>query len=211
MAARDNDQPNGERRFLGKLERRNATMLGNLGDDEDQRALGGYAATFNNPATIGDYFIETIREGAFDYAIQSGQDVRALFNHDPNFVIGRTASKTLVLSEDAAGLLWEAAPPATSWAADLVASVDRGDISGCSFQFRCVEDAWDYSGDLPVRTLIRVDLIDVSAVTFPAYDDTTVALRSMAAAGVIPPLSAADQARLSRKRSMLDRLAPDAA
>lgn len=198
-----------ERRFYSAEVRTYDPEAGDVGDST-QRSVGGYAATFNSPTVIAGCFVEVIRPGAFAAAILR-DDVRALFNHDANFVLGRNTAKTLYLGEDDKGLTWRADPPKTQWAADLAVSIDRGDISGCSFQFIPEVEEWDYSGEMPTRTLIELGLIDVSAVTFPAYDDTTLAMRTVSearardAAARHSPLSEAEQSRLGRRRSMLDR------
>ena len=149
--------------------------------------LGGYAAVFNREAVIAGMFREQIAPGAFTDAI-GRDDVRALFNHDANFVLGRTVSGTLRLSEDETGLRYDVTPPSTTWAADLLASVARGDISQSSFGFSVEVDEWTRPAtreELPLRTIRRATLYDVSPVTFPAYEDTTVAARD-AAAGLMP-------------------------
>ena len=94
----------------------------------------GYAATFNQSAEIGGYFTEVIAPGAFADAIAK-DDVRAVFNHDENLVLGRTKSGTLRLFEDAIGLRYEIDPPDTQTARDLIESMRRGDISQSSFAF----------------------------------------------------------------------------
>lgn len=162
---------NREVRAIGKLEARAA-------EEGKPRKIGGYASMFNSPTDIGGYFREQVAPGAFSAAI-GRDDVRALFNHDPNYVLGRTTNKTLSLSEDSKGLLWEATPPDTQWARDLVASIDRGDVSQCSFGFRVTKETWDETGEVPLRTILEVELYDVSPVTYPAYEDTSVSLRSL--------------------------------
>lgn len=169
--------------------------------DGAQRDIGGYAAVFNSPTVICGYFQERVAPGAFAGAIKSC-DVRALFNHDANYVIGRNTAKTLVLTEDDRGLSWRATPPKTTWASDLAVSIDRGDISGCSFSFVPTIEEWDYSGEMPMRTIIECDLYDVSAVTYPAYDDTSVALRTLQEArsrdgAVALPVNAVARARVA--------------
>lgn len=202
-----------ERRFIAATELRSFDPDGDAQGDVDQRDIGGYAAVFNSPTVICGYFQERVAPGAFANAIKNC-DVRALFNHDANFVIGRNKSKTLVLTEDDRGLLWRASPPATSWARDLAVSIDRGDISGCSFSFVPTVEEWDYSGEMAMRTVVECDLYDVSAVTYPAYDDTSVSLRAReifeahkaplaARAGDITPL---DRARLAATRRQLESL-----
>ncbi len=141
----------------------------------------GYAATFNQSAEIGGYFTEVIAPGAFTDAI-ANDDVRAVFNHDENLVLGRTKSGTLRLFEDAIGLRYEIDPPDTQTARDLIESMRRGDVSQSSFAFsmRGGVETWDESGEVPVRTITKIGtLYDVSPVTYPAYDDTEAGLRSL--------------------------------
>lgn len=140
----------------------------------------GHAAVFNRTTDIG-FFRERIAPGAFADAL--GGDVRALMNHNPDLVLGRTP-KTLRLSEDNVGLAVEIDPPDTSYAKDLLTVMRRGDVTQMSFAFRTVADEWDRSDPgHPLRTLKKVELFDVSPVTFPAYEDTdvTVASRSFEA------------------------------
>ncbi|RDL51809.1 hypothetical protein BLJAPNOD_02950 [Ensifer sp. M14] len=147
---------------------------------DEKRTLVGYAAIFNSDTTISDYFVERIAPGAFAETITG--DIRALVDHDTGKVIGRTRSRTLRLSEDTRGLRVEIDIPNNTVGNDLWVSVERGDISGMSFGFRVTKQEWDESGDMPVRTIRGIELFEVSAVAFPAYDDTTLAKRSLEAA-----------------------------
>jgi uncharacterized protein len=141
----------------------------------EANVIDGYAAVFNSKTTIGDdWWTEEIAPGAFSDAI--GGDVRALFNHDWNNVLGRTKSKTLKLSEDERGLKFEVDLPNTSFAKDLVESLKRGDINQCSFGFYPTEETWDYNVEPAHRTINKVELFEVSVVSIPAYEDTEVAL-----------------------------------
>lgn len=167
-------QPPIERRFsvTGSMEVRAS---------DDGPKIEGHAAVFNSLSVPMFGFREKINEGAFTKTIQEA-DVRALFNHDPNFVLGRNRSNTLELKEDSEGLHYSIKPPDTQQARDLVTSIERGDISQSSFGFRTVKDAWtDDSEDGIVRTLLEVRLFDVSPVTFPAYEATDSQVRSLAA------------------------------
>ena len=129
--------------------------------------------------------VEIIREGAFDHAIRSKQDVRALWNHDPKEVLGRTAAGTLSLWTDSVGLHYEALLPQTRRARDLVQWVERGDVSGSSFGFTVRPDGERFGQRLDgstLRELLSVNLWDVSPVTYPAYsnDVATLALTQLA-------------------------------
>lgn len=144
--------------------------------------LSGYAAVFNSVTEIAGLFREQIAPGAFADAANR-DDVRALFNHDANFVLGRTTSGTLSLSEDATGLRYDVTPPNTTWANDLMVSVQRGDISQSSFAFSVDDEKWEYpKGETPMRTIRKATLYDVSPVTYPAYTDTSVSARAIASA-----------------------------
>jgi HK97 family phage prohead protease len=146
--------------------------------DDDTKTITGYAAVFGANADLG-FFEERIAPGAFARAIDEDQDVRALWNHDANFILGRTKSGTLRLAEDDTGLRIDIDPPDTQTARDLVESIRRGDVDQMSFAFRAVKESWtERDGELPLRELEDVDLFDVSPVTYPAYEATSVGLRS---------------------------------
>ncbi|MBX8942565.1 HK97 family phage prohead protease [Lysinibacillus sp. K60] len=146
--------------------------------DNESNVIEGYAAVFNSPTDIWGMFTEIIAPGAFADAIASNDDIRALFNHDWNNVLGRTKSGTLRLSEDARGLKFEVDLPNTTLARDLSESLRRGDISQCSFGFVPTSETWDYEPEIPVRTINTVELHEISVVSIPAYEDTEVSLRS---------------------------------
>jgi len=141
--------------------------------------ITGHAAVFDTPADIYG-FEEVIRKGAFTEAIKK-DDVRALWNHNPDYVLGRTKSGTLRLSEDDVGLAIENDPPDTQWAKDLMVSMQRGDVDQMSFGFIVDEEKWSKrDGEPDLREILKARLFDVSPVTFPAYEETdvSVALRN---------------------------------
>jgi HK97 family phage prohead protease len=150
------------------------------GQGELQRIVG-HAAVFNTEADILGLFSERIAPGAFARAIAE-DDVRALWNHDPNYPLGRTRAGTLVLREDEVGLLTETVPPDTSYARDLLVSIGRGDVSQMSFAFRVRREEWSERATDWLRTILEVELFDVSPVTYSAYPTTDVGVRSLAAA-----------------------------
>jgi HK97 family phage prohead protease len=145
---------------------------------EGGRTIAGYAALFDSLSVELMGFRERIEPGAFAQTIEAGDDVRALFNHDPNYVLGRTKSGTLRLREDERGLAVEIDPPDTQVARDVVESIRRGDVDQMSFAFAVLRDSWELDEyDQLVRTLEQVKLYDVSAVTYPAYPETSVGMR----------------------------------
>jgi hypothetical protein len=140
----------------------------------------GHAAVFNKLSEVLSWgYREKIEPGAFKKTIAEA-DIRSLFNHDPNYVLGRNKSGTLKLSEDDTGLLTETDPPDTTWARDLVTTITRKDVDQMSFAFLPIIQKWDETNpEEPVRSLIEVKLFDISPVTFPAYPDTDVGVRSI--------------------------------
>ena len=161
-----------------EIERRNVELLEfRLVKDEKQAKITGHAAMFNKLSEPLPGFREKIAPGAFAKSIKA-DDIRALFNHDANYVLGRNKAGTLRLTEDDQGLAIEIDPPDTQWARDLQESIRRGDISQMSFGFVVISDAWQQNkGKEAVRTLQEVKLFDVSPVTYPAYPQTSVKVR----------------------------------
>lgn len=139
--------------------------------------IAGYAAVFEQLSVDLGGFREKIAHGAFAKSV--GADVRALFDHDSSFVLGRTKAKTLTLTEDQRGLRVEITPPNTAHARHVVELLKRGDIDQMSFGFRTRADRWENRDGETVRTLLDVDLIEVSVVAFPAYPQTEAAMRSL--------------------------------
>ena len=167
------------------LERRTITLkelrvVDSLSDESTEPAIDGYASVFDSwSEELGGNqpFRERVVKGAFEETIQN-DDIRALFNHDPNYVLGRNKAGTLTLEEDDKGLHVRITPPDTQWAKDLLVSIKRGDITQMSFGFTVILDRWNYEDNTDVRELLKVKLYDVSPVTFPAYTQTECGIRS---------------------------------
>jgi HK97 family phage prohead protease len=151
------------------------------------QTLVGYAAVFYRDGDAGTEYrlgpdvVERIAPTAFNRALQEKHDARALFNHDPNMLLGRAGAGTLRLSVDARGLRYEIDLPETNVGKDVAASIARGDLSGSSFAFRINGKAgqrFEKGKDYDVRQILDVDLYDVGPVTYPAYEGTTTGVRS---------------------------------
>lgn len=148
--------------------------------------IRGYAAKFNSLSEDLGGFRELLAPGAFRAALRKSPDVRLLFNHNADFVLGRTASGTLELREDATGLhVFAQVDRSISWVNDLRTSMQRGDIDQMSFAFTVAPDGdtWAVAEDGTVVRTINADgvdgLYDVSVVTYPAYTSTTVNMREI--------------------------------
>ncbi len=142
------------------------------------KTLTGYAAVFNSEAVLGD-FTEVIRQGAFAKSLATGSNIRALWHHQTDALLGTTRGGTLELREDAHGLAFTLALPDTTHGRDLAILVDRGDVAGCSFGFRVAEggDRWEQRGGQLVRELLNVELHEITLTDSPAYQDTSIAMR----------------------------------
>ena len=150
----------------------------------EPRRLAGYAAKYNvlsgvlKDPRIGK-FQEVLAPGCFDRTLREKPDVRALFGHNRSAVLGRTKSGTLALDTDDVGLRYGLEMPDTTLGRDALTMLDRGDIGEMSFGFDVVEDEVQLRPGLPaLRTILDLDLFEISLVSFPAYDGTTVELRS---------------------------------
>ena len=158
---------------------------------QESNRVFGYAAKFQleseNLGSDEYQFREIIMPGAFDDVLND--DVRALVNHDSSLILARSKNGegSLRIGVDEVGLWYEFEAPDTQVGRDLVTSIARGDIDQSSFSFRVGKDGqkWEEKreGDGPTiikRTITKVSrLFDVSPVTYPAYPDATVALRSL--------------------------------
>ena len=122
-------------------------------------------------------FREIILPGAFKNALND--DVRALYNHDSNYLLARTTSGTLELKEDDKGLYYRFEMPNTSYGNDLLELYRRGDLTQSSFGFTVDKDSWRMEEGQHIRYIESVSsLFDVSAVVYPAYVQSSSGLRS---------------------------------
>ena len=163
------------------IERRNITHEFRLSDQGDtEQTIAGYAAVFDSPASNG-LWTETLDPHCFDTVMANNPDVRALWNHNDDHVLGRTTANTLTLSVDTRGLSYTILPPDTTVAKDLMISMRRKDVTGSSFGFIVKRDQW---ADLPDGTVSRrileiEELLDVSPVTYPFYGAASAQVRSL--------------------------------
>ena len=170
--------------------------------EETGPVIAGYFAVFNSSYEIWPGVIEMVAPGAFTSSM--ALDVRALIDHDTRLVLGRTTAGTLTLREDEHGLYGEIRiNEHDSDAMNLYARVQRGDVSQCSFGFDIIAEdyAADPSGQTCTWTIRDVVLYEVSVVTFPAYEATSVEARAGNANASL------QQSRLERrKKELLERI-----
>lgn len=146
-------------------------------DNPDEMVIEGYFALVNNETELFKGAYEEIATGAFDKTLDN--DIRALHNHDSNYVLGRTKSKTLSLKVDERGL-WGSVKvnENDSDAVNLYERIKRGDVDQCSFGFNILDEETEDREDETVKWIIKeIDLHEVSVVTFPAYEDTGIEAR----------------------------------
>lgn len=151
----------------------------------DKPGIEGVGAVYDQEYDNG-WFIETVKPGAFDDVLKEDPDVRCLFNHEPDNVLGRTKSKTLRITDSPDGLRYDCdTDPNTRIGSDVRAMVERGDVDGCSISFVVGQASWrdefDEKGNWVKSTRIIekfAALFDVGPVTFPAYSQTSVQARA---------------------------------
>lgn len=163
--------------------------------DGDKLHCEGYAAVFFDTNDIektqynlwGDYY-ERIMPGAFDKALSRPDDVRCLFNHNVDMLLGRTKSGTCTLRIDKVGLWFSCLLPNDECGRSVAGRIQRGDVSGCSFAFLADQTVWREEGETTYREILDLRLFDVGPVTYPAYQgtDVTIAKRSFETSRRIP-------------------------
>lgn len=155
----------------------NTAQFQTRADESGDLYISGYFSVFNSEYEIFPGATESIAETAFDGALSD--DIRCLVNHDSTLVLGRTKAGTLTLKVDSRGLWGEVKiNPKDQDAMNLYERVKRGDVDQCSFGFDIIEEEFEDRGNAVHWTIKKVRLYEVSIVTFPAYEDTSVSARS---------------------------------
>lgn len=147
--------------------------------DDGQTIIEGYVVKWNQRSHVmtdwwGDKFVERVAKGAFSRSLSEKDEIVAFWAHKSHMILGSTKAGTLELTEDDVGLRYKIVPPDNTWGRDAVESIRRGDVSGTSFAFYVRKDDWEYLAeeDLYQRTLLDVDLIEISPTPLPAYPDS---------------------------------------
>jgi uncharacterized protein len=166
---------------MDKTEQRELMENLELRENEDgTKTLSGYAVKWEKKSHVLGYyykFREQFQQGAFADSLKN-DDQRFLWSHDTSKVLGRTKNDTLRLMEDGIGLRFEIDLPNTTLGNDTYESIKRGDVDGVSFGFRAEDDDLvEPDDDIPIRTVKKAKLLEVSAVAFPAYPDSEVSAR----------------------------------
>ena len=146
----------------------------------DGQTVAGYAAVFDSPTDVAGIWTEIVKPGAFRDALASGQDILALYSHELERLLGRRSSGTLRLAEDDKGLKVEIDLPDTTDGRDVGALMQRGDLKGMSFGFCVTKQEWDETTTPPTRTIMAVDLFEVTITADPAYPDTSIGMVDLA-------------------------------
>ena len=163
--------------------------------DETDHVIEGYFALYEQETELFPNTYEIISRGAFDNTIKN--DVRALWNHNTQYVLGRSKNGSLQLRADDKGLFGTIKLPKTQYAEDLYELVKRGDIDQCSFGFNILDETVEELSNGGYRWRMKnVDLHEISVVTFPAYENTTVHARSK-------QIEQIEQRKLQEKKDVL--------
>jgi hypothetical protein len=190
--------PAGEERAFKVSERRELAAPTEISledrDGTDGPVIRGHAAVFDRESHDLGGFTEVLARGAFKRALDDparSSETRALFNHDPNIVLGAVRNNTLDLREDPRGLHYYAIPPDTQQARDVRALIRDGYVGQSSFAFTVERDRWEERDDGTIlRTILEIgSLYDVSPVTYPAYPQTDAMARDAADETVVPTVA----------------------
>ena len=149
-------------------------------EEDGKRYIEGYFSVFNQPYEVFPGWIEEIAPGAFSRTLREGKDVKVLWNHNSDIVLGSTQNRTATLREDDIGLFGSnEINEEDQDAKNGYARVSRRDVRGCSFGFdiRSMEESWDDDGTYRTR-ITDVELYEVSPCTFPAYSQTSISARN---------------------------------
>lgn len=155
-----------------------STAFETRSEEDGNLYIEGYFAVFDSNYNIAPGMTESVAPGAFANSLSG--DIRALINHDTTLVLGRTSAHTLELREDSHGL-WGRINinPNDTDAMNLYERVKRGDVSGCSFGFFPVSENTEVRDDGSIHwTITDLELFEVSACSFPAYEETNIKARS---------------------------------
>ena len=180
------------------LSLRAASQRASIVSGSSGRLIRCCVAPYNQLSADLGGFKEIYSPGCFKESLAAGDDARALFNHDPNFVLGRRSADTVRFFEQADGLYFEAEAPNTSWADDLLVSMGRGDIDGGSAAFFILQPRWEYRDGGKVRYIDKARLVEASVASFPIYESTKATV-------VQPAATAADTAIAETAVNDLDR------
>lgn len=192
IAAMAEPEPAAEpREALAELETRSIEGVSVSG-----KRIAGTGVRWGSPSCDLGGFREIFDSAAFTDSIAT-DDIRVIWQHDSKFVFGRVRAGTAAITEDFDGLQYTAEPPNAQWARDAVESIRRGDVTQNSFAFMVAEpkadnQRWERRSDGVYRIITKARLVEVGPQTNPAYTDTTVAVRSMAAAIALNPALGAD-------------------
>ncbi|MFW5669183.1 MAG: HK97 family phage prohead protease [Acetivibrio ethanolgignens] len=162
------------------MEKRHSYFKSNLkvrAEGQEDKYIEGYFIVFNQKTELWPHVFEKIAPNAIDNSLLNN-DIRCLFNHNSDFVLGRKSAKTLELKVDNVGLYGKVKINQNDQAAmDVYARVERGDITGCSFGFYPISESYDEEGEDITWTVKEADTHEISVCTFPAYPQTEIEAR----------------------------------
>ncbi|NQX67974.1 HK97 family phage prohead protease [Paenibacillus alba] len=171
-------------------------------EGDNTMGISGYVVKFNQRSQLiyGEFY-ERVAQGAFLKSLQENKII-ALWNHRTDFVLGSSKNKTLRLQEDDVGLHFEIDLPNSTWGKDAFESIQRGDVDGVSFGFNVRGDSWSYlqEEDVYERTLLDIDLREISPTPFPAYLDSEVSKRSVEQLGI----TTKEHRRLEKEKLLIE-------
>jgi len=168
-------------------------------ENPDEMYIEGYFAKYDCETELWPGAFEEIARGAFNETLSN--DIRALIEHNPHYILGRNKAKTLELRSDHIGL-WGRIHinPKDQEAVNLYARVERGDVSQASFGFNVLEEETEHREEGSIKWKItKIDLHEVSVVSFPAYRDTELSARHTQAESIKKRRLKADKVKIKTR------------
>lgn len=189
------------RQTARELNKREFTTTFNVTRQEatpNEMVIEGYFALYESETELFTNMYEIISKGAFDNTLNN--DIRALWNHNTQYVLGRNKSGTLELKADDKGLYGVVKMPNTAYAQDVYQLIKRGDVDQCSFGFNILNETVEELASGGIRWRINdIDLHEISVVTFPQYENTTVQARAAQVEGMQQRKLDATKAALAKR------------
>lgn len=139
----------------------------------------GIAAPYNSDSVDLGYFVERYAPGCFTRTLKERPDIRALVDHDTGLIVGRTTAGNLEMFDTKEGLGYRFTPPDTTIGRDLAYNIENRILTNVSIGFMILDHRWTKEKDTYVRTLLDVELWEMSFVAFPAYPETTAEARDL--------------------------------
>lgn len=180
---------------MDKVEIRSLHLSDGQMSSIDDLNVQGYVAT-NQPSHIlgkpgkrqwREMIVPNVFKKAIERRFESGLDIEFILNHDKSKLLASTKNESLYLEEDEVGLFIDATISPTTWGKDTFVLIKDKIIDGLSFGMKVLKEDWSFKDGLPLRTILEIELFEISALDLPAYPSTYLEARGLEIAEVVIP------------------------